>query len=257
MNPSFFKYRNFESQFHLDLLIEEVLYFTPPTDFNDPFDCQAIIPYFYLPELEIRKILIRNFQEEGVPPNLIEGNVTQRLESWPRTKEQKRAESLALARLSASRLGIFSVSRDRLNILMSSHYSNNHTGFTVGFNGDMLVASLPTGEWGLPTEVSYGEYPVVDPTDQTPESMEQWGNVFWTKAPCWEYEQEYRMIGEAKYKLKLKPGTIDEVILGINITSENRTKIMEILSSKEKKPKLYQAFPAVGAFKIELEEINY
>ncbi|HET6401238.1 MAG TPA: DUF2971 domain-containing protein [Candidatus Kapabacteria bacterium] len=235
-----------------------MLYFTPPTEFNDPFDCQCIVPYYYLPVNEIPKTLTRIFRENNVPTHLIADKVARELELWPRTDEEKRDASHALAKKSALRLGIFSLSVDGLNILMSSHYSNGHTGFTIGFNGELLVSSLPSEEWGKPTEVSYDdEYPAIDPTDQSPESNEQWIKVFCSKARCWEYEKEFRMIGEAKYKLKLKPGTIDQVILGINISSENRTKIIEILSSKEKRPKLYRSFPAIGTFKIELEEINY
>jgi hypothetical protein len=108
-----------------------------------------------------------------------------------------------------------------------------------------------------PTAVSYGEYPVVDPVDQSPESMEAWRNLLWTKANFWLYKQEHRPIGNAGGKLKLKSGTINHVILGVNGTEASKNKLQEILHTKDHRPRPYQAFPAVSAFKIELEQVPY
>src|SRR5436190_15045032 len=142
MPRSYYKYRHFESPFHLSLLVEEELYFTPPTEFNDPFDCQCSVPYFYQPDEIARKLLVQFALNNGVPEKQVGAFVEERLKTWPRTKRDKRNHSAGLAKASASRLGVFSLSLDPLNILMWSHYSSNHSGFCVGFNAGLLLSAL-------------------------------------------------------------------------------------------------------------------
>jgi len=78
--------------------------------------------------------------------------------------------------------GYLSVSSNNKNVLMWSHYAQNHEGYVIGFNPQHEFF-----KYGV-MKVIYGENrPFLDPTQP-----EQDASVFYTKSIDWKYEEEYR-----------------------------------------------------------------
>ena len=78
--------------------------------------------------------------------------------------------------------GYLSLSATNKNILMWSHYAQNHEGFVVGFDKKHRYF-----DYGLMKVEYKDERPFLDPTQP-----KQDAGLFYTKSTDWEYEEEYR-----------------------------------------------------------------
>lgn len=84
--------------------------------------------------------------------------------------------------ISAGTTGCLSLSATEKNILIWSHYSQNHEGFVIGFDGNHEYFGQKVHK------IRYSDTrPYHDPT-RSSNSAE----IFHTKSKDWEYEQEYR-----------------------------------------------------------------
>jgi hypothetical protein len=131
-------------------------------------------------------------------------------------------------------LGVFSASLKWNNILMWSHYSNNHTGFVVGFNEEVLRNSKGIhfgGRVGYPTN---RRFPRLNPLEDDGISFFK---RFFIKSKDWNYESEFRLINQfldvnAKRTFVYPKNAIKEVILGMEISEINQAKILDFCKSQ-------------------------
>src|SRR5208337_2016567 len=150
----------------LRIITDGTIKFTPPSEVNDPFDCA--------PDIDTRKIAdylnTRTDLLEKVratlklsPAQLIEQKQTmiKRVETA--------AEHGAFGQEASDKVGICSLTRDPLNLLMWAHYAQHHSGFVVEFDIPVEVEDVnePTTdqllEWLIPHEVEYqASKPVVN-----------------------------------------------------------------------------------------------
>ncbi len=103
-------------------------------------------------------------------------------------------------------MGICSLSRVALNILMWAHYADCHTGFVVEFciPTEIKQAQIPSHSDMLNflscRKVDYSEIrPVMDPSNTN--RQDELKKFLLTKSKEWSYEQEERVLG-----LDIKPG---------------------------------------------------
>ena len=76
------------------------------------------------------------------------------------------------------------------------------------------------------------EIPTLDAIKSEPEQKKR--NLLLVKSSDWEYEEEYRLLyrNGANKSFTIDNGIIDHVILGCNISTSNRKKIISILKTK-------------------------
>ena len=85
---------------------------------------------------------------------------------------------------------MYSLSEKNDDLLMWSHYSQEHKGFCLEFD-----ASVEDTLFWSAMKVTYtNEYPEVDITRLT--QPEEFRKLLLTKATCWKYEEERRKSGE-------------------------------------------------------------
>ncbi len=86
-----------------------------------------------------------------------------------------------------ARRGLYCLTPDPLSILMWSHYGANHTGICLEFHvGNGLFLDAPAVEY-------LSEYPTILTEELfTPATVK---SILLTKAECWKYEDEFRLIG--------------------------------------------------------------
>jgi hypothetical protein len=131
------------------------------------------------------------------------------------------------------------------NMLMWSHYAENHTGVCFRFKqmGD------PTPFVGLP--VSYSDdRPEADVTKMETPNYDFLRSSVLTKASCWEYEDEKRMIadkGGPGFR-KFPPHALTGVIFGAKIDDKNRADTMVLLS---------QHRPGIEVMQAEIDDRHY
>jgi len=152
--------------------------FSTRMSFNDPFDCR---PAFRIGDgREVRKYINDGLKSFGMTP-------AKRLMAMSRASRldpdffstQATAKHL-------DEVGILCLAPAWDNSLMWSHYSDHHRGICIGFHSDIDIFKTAL-------KVFYQEdLPIV--TAPTTRDRELYDKVFMTKARCWEYEQEWRII---------------------------------------------------------------
>lgn len=228
------------------------VWFSPPVQLNDPFECR---PYFtfegnreQIIEAIIRQLRLR-YPASG-DDQIIAMASSLYLEGTHRDPE--RAEELRKTLLQgfANNIGLYCLSSKPNDILMWSHYGSGHSGFCLKFE-----ATANTPFFGNAQKVRYSEnYPKVDyfntPID------EQIDFVFLTKFLGWSYEEEWRIIDNAtgpglkEYPSKLLTG----VIFGIKMTAENKNKIRDWINRSGRDVSFYQAVLNEKKFAIEIQQ---
>ncbi|MGR5129690.1 DUF2971 domain-containing protein [Photobacterium swingsii] len=105
-------------------------------------------------------------------------------------------QAFSIVMLDANVQGYLSLSKTDKNILMWSHYAQNHEGFVIGFD-----ASHSYFDFGM-TEVEYSDQrPYLNPLQG-----KQDASLFYTKSTDWAYEQEIRKSMAFVERIQLENG---------------------------------------------------
>ena len=222
-------------------MVEGKIYLSSPADFNDPFDCAPVNPFFRTDML--RAISDGRLTSERPAPSLLRG----RPDAGDRLR---RAIALDAAFQSALRqitnsVGISCFTGDPTNILMWSHYADCHKGVCIAFSSEehekIVVKAKNALRFDRLFRVTYsGRRPsALTPFDRRGDGFE---NMFLSKAKSWSYEQEWRIVddrGPGVYGFD--PSRVVALILGACIDSETRSKVLDCTKERESPLVIYQA----------------
>ncbi|WP_323901861.1 DUF2971 domain-containing protein [Aeromonas hydrophila] len=180
-----YKYLPFgQDKLSLNVINEGTIKFTCPLDFNDPFDCQ---PIAYIDKKVTKrdsfKLAESSFQHLSPAKRYQERN-----KMYARLKNSVKSGRLYDSVLRS--IGVLSLSRVCNDILMWSHYAENHKGFVVGFEHKDFDKLNFEGESPcmLPQKVLYNSNRPIFDFSKSSEII----NCLLVKSPQWEYEQEER-----------------------------------------------------------------
>ena len=183
-----YKYVSF-NQNSLSILVNKEAWFGKASALNDPFEFQ-----FHLTSESV----------SGIP--IPKSSVTAAIQD---SKE----------------LGVFSLSEVPDNILMWSHYSDQHKGFCIEFERH------PNNQLGSPECVPIiydDEAPEYEATELI--KQESFARIATTKSKYWDYELEWRMIskeiGNRTFPL---PAPITAIIFGERMPDNNKKTIVNIM----------------------------
>ena len=204
-------------------LIDSNVWYSSPKTFNDPFD-----GFLELPKSreygEFKTIMGSNLSNSNPFGDFRLGD------SIAETAPGETSTAIAAIRSDVSadeskleekikRRGLFCMADDPENILMWSHYAQNHEGICIGYS---LDSSLYESYADL-FEVKYTEdkeKPIVEPSDLTDTNIAIEKILTW-KYKDWVYEKEWRLIHKdelvhGKDGLTVEaPGEIAKVIIGL------------------------------------------
>lgn len=246
MAGTLYKYRSWDNKFHRAILIHNQIYLPSIEELNDPFDFQLNFNFSLLDTDEkINEYLNLMYQgyrnnNELTPDDLIVlQNIITRNKSLIKTNPTEFANKYMQYVLANNKkhFGILCLSKSWNNILMWSHYSENHTGFCVGFNKKKLI-ELNHFECG--TVIYTRKYPLIDPLKHKKMSFEESIKESFTKSIDWKYEKEFRLSKiwypeiptKAERLYQFDDDIIDEVIIGLEMSSNNEKEIREICRRK-------------------------
>ena len=135
------------------------------------------------------------------------------------------------------------------NLLMWSHYANQHKGLLLQFE-----IAKDTTTFIKAITVDYEEnYPVINWANKTSEEIKK---AFLNKHVSWKYEDERRIIHPqgANTSLSFKPEALTGVVLGCKASPNVRAKIEEILTERKNKNmpevRIYNALMHDSKYKI-------
>ena len=248
------------------ILSDNELFFPSPSRFNDPFDSKIPISF----QSDSRAEII-NYWTDGM--RLLEP-------TWSEEERRARVERLYdLGKLSESELnahgrfaadclaeqhiGVYSLACSVTNILLWSHYADSHSGFAVGFNTPNLFAACTVSlarhhEPMLLLPVQYTvQFPVINGYRDSNER--KFRTQLLSKAIDWEYEREYRILLKEGVDATVNfPNEVfKRVVLGCNISKQNRAHIIEILHQRRDHLSLYEAHPARSSFSLTFTAVEY
>lgn len=240
------------NEYSKSLFATPSVWFSPPSQLNDPFECQ---PYFTFEGnrdqiIEALKHVLRHHKPASGNDEITAIATSIYLEgrhSRPETWEGLRNHLLQYL---ANNVGLYCLSSKPNDILMWSHYGSGHSGFCLKFE-----ATADTPFFGRAQEVRYSKnFPNIDYFN-TPKD-EQIDLVFLTKFQGWSYEKEWRIIdhesgpGLKEYPSELLTG----VIFGIKMPQENKNKIRDWINHSGRDVIFYQAKLNEKKFAIALQQ---
>ncbi len=145
----------------------------------------------------------------------------------------------------SSQLGVLCFSKPPNNIPMWSYYGNHHRGVVFGVNVENIGGDLP-GRYGF---VKYRKNRVkLDPFAPQACAVSQRERVLFTKSHEWRHEQEYRRVfflsdlispapskdGVKEYFLDISGDSIQEIILGCRVNTEQESKLRQELERRKR-----------------------
>lgn len=223
-----YTFLKFVTQDRIDILKDGYIRFTPPKDLNDPFEVNPVV----IPHDPYNLQLI----ESGYDYQNHEFTASDHDFSWKRFNKighykneySKFSNKYGILSLSSSKdmcsmpsVAIFSEEDPRRNLLMWSHYTDEHRGFIIEFHRNFIDD----------TEISKITYSHERPM-VTQEEIES-GVIFpfFVKGEKWCYEKEWRIIkpleqadkivhldnGNTIHLFKIKKSQIRSITTGCNM----------------------------------------
>jgi len=255
----------------LKILRDGELYFSKPSQFNDPFDSK--IDYnTNTTKTELRAYITKLLKKYGKPLSDID-NITEKINTG-----KIKSTDLVPKHPYPDSFKIFCLSKDEKNILMWSHYAKDHTGVCIGFkvhegSNSMNIRVKPgyfipiAGFDNNLLPVTYINYSKKKPKPynhfiQNKHKLDELLTHFKTKSKLWEYEKEVRIILYDKTILKnpicLETCEIGEIIFGLRTPPELIDKVIQIVKNypdNGSHVKLYKCVEVKGQYAIEKKEI--
>jgi hypothetical protein len=251
------------SEGSLEVLKSGTIKYTHPLDFNDPFDCSPVYDQEAIDQLP------------NTRPDLFDVCAT--IENWdPSDYKNKVKEKLPILKEKFlngeidkeifQNTGIVSLSKNPYNILMWSHYAQDHKGFVVGFRIPINAtkSDLPKIDFLCRLlEVNYSKerlkYAYGIDSDEV-----MLKKTILTKSIDWKYEEEERVIdpyrepGIHKYP---RNDMLACVIAGVRMQKEHKNNIRKILNEIQpelrNKVKLFEAQESKEDYKIIIPSFNF
>lgn len=210
----------------LAILRDGTIRFTPPKEFNDPFDCVYDISKDFHSAKEIKRIESKAGIKSLSPAKRIQ--LVQRVKHIQKNEMNNGSYFEKLHQ----GLGVCCLNHNPLNILMWSHYADNHKGFLIEFK--FPKKSLITGREFiefLPIPVEYKEFiPIVSKRDrELSETITE--KVYLTKSIDWQYENEFRILKwdiDNSIQSYPKDKVLCSVIGGLRLESSHEKMITKI-----------------------------
>ena len=235
------------------------LYFSLPTDFNDPFDCKMDFTFEGSDDNDYRKFFEGKLKHDS--PNLSEGEIKQKVddllkEGFHKTDEWRmhhRRTYLELFEKEAALLGMLCLSEKPDDILMWSHYAGSHTGFCLEFDKVGLKGFL-----GFCEPIEYRKlYPNFKEVVDKALSLKI-HKFLLSKSEHWEYEKEWRVIVNCENpanRFQTFPDyLLKGVILGCQMPKTNRSLIHSWMQNRKIPPQLYQSCKMENEYGLKIKK---
>ena len=182
----------------LDIFKSGTFWFSSPTGFNDPFDCKV-----YPSKESAIKRTTDQLEKKGI---LLTDEEAKEIVTDKKVKE-------AVDKVMNGK-GILCLTPHPDNILMWSHYADNHKGICL----ELDVRACPEF-FVYPVKVAYAaEYPTFNLGEET-------NSIYATKYKDWAYEDEIRILKDRVGKHEFAPRCLRSVILGCRVNEETKQKV--------------------------------
>jgi hypothetical protein len=268
--PSFFyKYRSLDAkiikpgtllstrELTRRIITERQIWFAKPTSFNDPFDCSPVI-HVESTFQEAKEATRKAFKARA---SSVRRSAAHKL--WTVYNHVMRDDRLYSALIRELKkntidifddIGVLSVSETGEDVLMWSHYADNHAGICLRFRSDVFPFMYAD-------RVRYSpKRPAINPLLSSTGQLEP---AIFTKADFWQYEKEWRIVahqgstvGDGPGLISYHPAALDAVILGIRTSEEDRKAVERWIKNSQASTRVIEARADPDNFRVLVDARN-
>ncbi len=226
----------------IKILENSSLNFTPPSKFNDPYDCYLGLISFAVTQKAIDRV--KN------DPTISDEIKAKKMKDF---KENPHELPHALNQIANDLLvksGITCFSLNRENMLMWSHYANKHTGVCIEFHSIPLIRSVTkNGKIKVNVkEVTYcSELDTINFHESPKVAVD---NLVFTKAEDWSYEKEFRVLLAENGLKAFDLNSICSITFGTQCADSTIIESKSLLEQKSIHPKLFKAGLVPNQFRL-------
>ena len=250
----FYRYRSLSNgamEFVRKTLLEDQLFFSAPSTFNDPFDCYPSFEFAATNE-EIASYyagVIRRNSTQLTEEQIMDEARAMLVdpERNPRNPDFLNSFQDLHVKHIKEKIGVLCLSEVYDDILMWSHYADFHRGVCFQFDGSSQYFANVHRVNYLP------DRPKINPFLQSTEEMMDAGLL--AKARQWSYEKEWRLM-----RYKLGPGisivpaeALVGVVLGARISPQDEKTIVELVKARRAPTKILRASVSRYTYSLEFE----
>lgn len=238
-----------ENDVRKNILYKNILHFSNPVNFNDPFDSMLPVIFhedyigteqFHIDFMEaMRKIKKNSYTDDEIrnKAKAFMDDPSQITYVPEIMTEGVRNQTINYTRIS-------SFTTKPTNILMWSHYANCHTGICIGFKTKYFDLNSVMIE-----KVLYSnDFPKLESLKNIP--------LLITKSLDWKYENEYRLITISINEMYFNKEAICEVIIGHKMKESIIMNLIDYLSIYYSNIKVFMSVPNAKSFAIDLVKLN-
>ncbi len=234
-----FKYRSLEGdsrRWVRETIVQKKIWLSQAAEFNDPFDLYPIYNVQatkneyrrYVDRMlsrrrfrsayereKMRKIMLSHYENRKILGEVITDSMRQNLNA----------------------IGMFCLSETPSSVLMWGHYASSHKGVCLRFK-----ATDDTSYIGGAQKILYQrERPVINLVSES--ENDGVDKSLLTKADYWSYEKEWRYfdLHDGPGVLTLPPKVLDGVVLGANISDENRELVNQWVTDQHDEIEVLEA----------------
>jgi hypothetical protein len=223
-------------------LIENYLWLSKPTDFNDPFDCNENLVSYNVTDKAI----------ESIVKTRVIGSRQERRKQIRHYKSQPESFKKALKSSLPDVIqeqGICCFSQTHKNILMWSHYADKHSGLCIGFDPLKSMETFPL------LHVKYEQD--FKPIDYFSDKSDALLNMLITKSKDWINEDEMRILKDFNGRLPFKKECVQQIIFGCKTKDSDKQIIIDLIKSNGYKNVMFrQAKMNETSFSLDFEDIR-
>lgn len=256
--PSYiYKYCSINNDLWKNLLNNQI-WFSNSTEFNDPFDCQLqIIPFENEKEKRIlvEKLIEWDAIQQKDKKKFLESNIKEF--NFIIESQKNIHASMGIA--------CFCIDKEykkKEYLLLWSHYADSHKGIRLKFDilDDVLymfeLKNLSDPILNLRKVDYIKEYLILN---YIRDSKELSTKILSTKSECWEYENEARIISKKSGPVKFRKEALSEIVFGCKLkpTDDDVKDVIKLVKScNYPNVKFIQAIKCKDRFALEFEEID-
>ena len=234
-------------KYTLNMLLKNEIHFSKPSDFNDPYDSIMQLDTSFTEDDIYKYFKERNLNKEE------DIEIMEAIKNYSIDKDKFSEEVKKTFR---HRFAIFCLSNVYNNILMWSHYGDNHKGICIALKvydvdgkPNLLVKNKQFKS--VSNESNFTYYPLF-PVNYSEERAKIF-NIFTyrfsaeapefllTKFKDWSYEEEFRAVLDIedsnnkfnKQNIILEDGQIPEIMFGSKVPDKIKIKTIKLLSGKK------------------------
>lgn len=237
-----YKYRTIERL--KQVITKNSFWFSSSTHFNDPFDCSLDEVKSY--QKKAIRVWLKNspkiYNTPDFPPKAIK---------YFEENSNAFAELVKnLKHKAISKRGVLALSKIKNNILLWSHYADNHKGATIGIE----IRKDPEF-FLMPRNINYKK--VYTPTNFLTNGFSSIDEILSVKSTDWEYEEEVRIYKDNEGEFKISPEAIKEISFGVNANDADISDIIDLCKSNNMDHiEFFKANKKYGEFSIEFKRIH-